>query len=102
MMKQVVVVVLALAAGACAVERKTVVAADDPCTSYGFTASTADYARCQARLADQRRLGRVGANYGDARIIADSQAACASYGIPRGTAQYNRCVQDEFAARRPG
>ena len=40
--------------GACAVEHKTVVAAGDPCTAYGFTASTADYARCQARLAEQR------------------------------------------------
>ena len=107
MLKQVMVLGLVLAAGACAVEHKTVVVpatatADDPCTRYGFTASTADYVSCQARIADQRRAGRVAAAYGDARITADSQAACSSYGIPRGTAQYDRCVQDEFAARRPG
>jgi hypothetical protein len=103
LIKQVVVLGLALAAGACAVERKTVVVPDDdPCTKYGFTASSADYAGCQARIAEQRRLGRVAANYGDARIFADSQVACTSYGIARGTAQYDRCVQDEFAARRPG
>jgi hypothetical protein len=102
MMKGVMMFGLALVGGACAVERKTVVAAGDPCTAYGFTASTADYAHCQALLAEQRRLGRVVVGYGDARIIADSQVACTSYGLPRGTAQYDRCVQDEFAARRPG
>jgi hypothetical protein len=105
MLKQVMVIGLALAAGACAVEHKTVVvpvATDDPCTRYGFTASSADYASCQARIAEQRRAGRVAATYGDARITADAQVACTSYGIPRGTAQYDRCVQDEFAARRPG
>jgi hypothetical protein len=79
-----------------------VVVPSDPCASYGFTASSADYASCQARLAEQRRLGRVAAGYSDARIIADSQVACSSYGIARGTAQYDRCVRDEFAARRPG
>jgi hypothetical protein len=110
MMKQLMVLGLVLTAGACAVEHKTVVVpaptavatVDDPCTRYGFTASTADYVSCQARLAEQRRAGRVAVTYGDARITADAQVACSSYGIPRGTAQYNRCVQDEFAARRPG
>lgn len=101
-MRQVIVLGLVLAAGACAVEQKTVVVPEDPCTRYGFTASSADYARCQARLAEQRRLGRVAVTYGEARIVADSQAACNSYGIPRGSAQYDRCLQDEFAARRPG
>ena len=105
-MKQVMAIGLALVAGACAVEHKTVVvpasAVDDPCTRYGFTASSADYVSCQARIAEQRRAGRAGATYGDARITADAQVACSSYGIPRGTAQYDRCVQDEFAARRPG
>ena len=102
MMKQLMALGVALAAGACAVEHKTVVAVDDPCTAYGFTASSADYARCQARIAEQRRYGRVAVNYGEARIMSDSQAACSSYGIPRGTTQYDRCVQNEFAARRPG
>jgi hypothetical protein len=93
---------LALATAACAVERKTVVVPSDPCASYGVTASSADYAGCQARLAEQRRLGRAAAGHSDARIIAASQVACSSYGIARGTAQYDRCVRDEFAARRPG
>ena len=102
MVKLLMVLGVAFAAGACAVEHKTVVATDDPCTAYGFTASSADYARCQGRIADQRRLGRVAVNYGEARIMTDLQAACSSYGIPRGTMQYDRCVQNEFAARRPG
>ena len=105
MMKWVMVLGLVIAAGACAVEHKTVVvpaAAADPCTRYGFTASSADYVSCQARIAEQRRAGRMTAPYGDARITADAQVACTSYGILRGTAQYDRCVQDEFAARRPG
>jgi len=102
MMKQALVLALvALAAGACAVERRTVVVADDPCASYGFTASSADYARCQQRVADQRRYGRVAMGYGEAQIVADSQTACQSYGLPRGTAPYDRCVQNEIAARRP-
>ena len=92
---------VALSAGACAVEHRTVVVADDPCTSYGFTASSADYVRCQQRIADQRRYGRVTVGYSEAQVVADSQVACASYGVPRGTAQYDRCVQNEVAARRP-
>lgn len=102
MIKQALVLALvALSAGACAVEHRTVVVADDPCTSYGFTASSADYVRCQQRVADQRRYGRVAAGYSEAQIVSDSQAACLSYGLPRGTAPYDRCVQNEVAARRP-
>ena len=102
MIKQAIVLALvALSAGACAVEHRTVVVADDPCTSYGFTASSADYARCQQRIADQRRYGRVTVGYSEAQIVSDSQVACASYGVARGTAQYDRCVQNEVAARRP-
>ena len=97
-----VLALVALAASACAIETRTVVVADNPCTTYGFTAASADYVRCQQRLAEQRRAGRVAADYGDARIVADSQVACAGYGVPRGTAQFDRCVRDEFAARRPG
>lgn len=94
---------IALSAGACAVEHRTqVVAPEDACTRYGFTASTADYIRCQNMLAGQRRTGRVVVGYDAGRITADSQAACESYGIPRGSANFDRCVQDEFAARRPG
>jgi hypothetical protein len=102
MIKQALVLALvALSAGACAVEHRTVVVADDPCTSYGFTASSADYVRCQQRVADQRRYGRVATGYSEAQIVSDSQAACLSYGLARGTAPYDRCVQNEVAARRP-
>jgi len=101
MMKAMALALLALSVGACAVEHRTVVVADDPCTSYGFTASSADYVRCQQRIADQRRYGRMTAGYSEAQIVADSQAACVSYGILRGSAQYDRCVQNEVAARRP-
>lgn len=94
---------VALAASACATEHRTqVVVADDACSRYGFTSSTADYVRCQDQLAAQRRRGRAAAGYESGRITADSQAACESYGVPRGTANFDRCVQDEFAARRPG
>jgi len=94
--------IVALTIG-CTTERRTVVlSAADPCTSYGFTASSTDYIRCQEMIADQRRAGRAGVGYSEAAIIAQSQAACVSYGVPRGSAQFDRCVQDEFAARRPG
>jgi hypothetical protein len=89
--------------GGCATEHRTVVvSAADPCASYGFTASSSDYVRCQQMIADRRRAGRMATGYNEAMIVADSQAACASYGVPRGSAQFDRCVQDEFAARRPG
>ncbi len=95
---------IALSASACGVEHRTVVvASEDACTRYGFTASSADYVRCQQLLAEQRRGGRVVVGYySEARVIAYSQAACSAYGVPRGSANFDRCVQDEFAARRPG
>jgi hypothetical protein len=101
MMKAMALALVTLSVGACAVEHRTVVVSDDPCTSYGFTASSSDYVRCQQRVADQRRYVRVTVGYSEAQIVSDSQVACASYGIPRGTAQYDRCVQNEVAARRP-
>lgn len=105
MLKQVFVLgFVALAATACATEHRTqvVVADNDACTRYGFTASSADYVRCQDQFAGQRRLGRVAVGYDNARLTADAQAACENYGLPRGSANFDRCVQDEFAARRPG
>ena len=92
---------IALSAGACAVEHRAVVAAEDACGRYGFTTSTRDYQRCQAELARQRQAGRVAMGYSEARLTADAQMACDSYGVPRGSAQFDRCVQDEFVARRP-
>jgi hypothetical protein len=98
----IVLGLVALGASACATEHRTVVvASDDACTRYGFTASSADYVRCQQLIADQRRI-RVVPGYAQDRLMADSQAACAAYGVPRPSAQFDRCVQDEFAARRPG
>jgi hypothetical protein len=104
MVKRTLVIgLIALGAGACATEHRTVVVTpSDACERYGFTASTDDYIRCQRLLAGQRRAGRVALGYSDARIMADSRAACAMYGIPQPSANFDRCVQDEFAARRPG
>ena len=103
MARQLVVLGILALTGACTTEHRTVVmSAADPCTSYGFTASSSDYLRCQQMIADRRRAGRVVVGYSEAMIIADAQAACASYGVPRASAQFDRCVQDEFAARRPG
>jgi hypothetical protein len=103
MLKQTIVLgLVALGASACATEHRTVVvASQDACTRYGFTASSADYVRCQQMLAEQRRVAIV-PGYPESQRMADSQAACVSYGVPRGSAAYDRCVQDEFAARRPG
>jgi hypothetical protein len=103
MIKQTAILgLIALGLGACATEHRTVVvASNDACTRYGFTASTEDYIRCQRLIAEQRRIVVV-PGYTEAQRMADSQAACAAYGVPRGSASYDRCVQDEFAARRPG
>jgi hypothetical protein len=103
MARQALVLGMLALMGGCTSEHHTVVmSAADPCTSYGFTASSVDYLRCQQMIAAQRRAGRMAAGYSDAMIVADSQSACASYGIQRGSAQFDRCIQDEFAARRPG
>lgn len=103
MWQQVTITALfSLLAAGCAVERQTVVVASDACTRYGITASSADFEQCRQRLTAQRELGRVTPAYGDARIVADSQAACISYGVPAGSDGYDQCVKDEFAARRPG
>ena len=104
MIKQILALgFVALAVAACTTEHRTqVVVAEDACTRYGFTASTADYVRCQDQLAVQRRVGRVALGYDSARLSADAQAACESYGLPHGSANFDRCVRDEFAARRPG
>ena len=99
----VLVGVLAIAAAGCATEQRTVVvASDDACTRYGFTAATADYIRCQQQVAAARRTTVVVTAMSSAELIAQSQIACDGYGVPRGAAAYDRCVQDEFAARRPG
>jgi len=103
LLKHVIVLGLSvLSIGACATEHRTVVvASDDACTRYGFTASSSDYMRCQQLIAEQRRIRAV-SGYPEAQLMADSQAACMSYGVPRASAQFDRCVRDEFAARRPG
>jgi hypothetical protein len=101
--RAVFVALVAIAAGGCATEQRTVVmASDDACTRYGFTAATVDYIRCQQQVAAARRTTVVVSAMSSAELIAQSQMACDGYGVPRGAAAYDRCVQDEFAARRPG
>jgi hypothetical protein len=73
MTRQFLVLGILALTGACTTEHRTVVvSAADPCASYGFTASSADYVRCQQMIADQRRAGRVVVGYSEAAIIADS------------------------------
>ncbi len=90
-----------LGLGACATETRVVVAADDPCTLYGFRAGTVEYNNCRAREVAARQQGRVVVGYSDAQVMADAQAACRSYGLAASGAGYDRCVQQEYAARRP-
>jgi len=98
-----ILALIALGAGACGTEQRTlVVAADDACTRYGFTAATVNYVRCQEQVELARRSNRVAVVDGEAQLAAESYAACEGYGVPRGTSQFDRCIRDEFAARRPG
>lgn len=99
----VLLALMAVAAGGCATEQRTVVVApEDACTRYGFTAATVDYVRCKQQVAAARRTTVVVSGVSSAELVAQSQIACDGYGVPRGNATYDRCVQDEFAARRPG
>lgn len=91
---------LAAVLAACAVEHRTVVG-QDSCMTYGFTAGTAAYERCQTREAEARRLGRMRAGYTQAQLMADSQNACLSYGLTPYTDRYERCVHAEYAYRQP-
>jgi len=75
--------------------------ADDSCSLYGYTPGTSAYNLCVQREAAARRNGRVAANYGESRVVADSQNACLSYGLTAGTSSYDRCVQREINYRRP-
>jgi hypothetical protein len=92
----------AAALGACSVETRTVVAADDACSVYGFRVGSVEYSRCQSREAAARRAGRMRAGYSQAQFVADSQAACSSYGLAPYTDRYERCVRNEYAYRQPG
>ncbi len=96
-----VVSAVALAAACSYTETRTVAAADDSCTVYGYTPGTTAYNICVEREAAARRRGRMAADYAEARIVTDSQDACISYGLVRGTDRYDRCVQREIAYRRP-
>lgn len=104
MVKRVVVLALmALGAGACATEHRTVLAtADDACTRYGFTAATVDHVRCQEQVELARRSNRVAAVETESQLAFEADSACEAYGVSRGTAQFIRCIRDEFVARRPG
>ena len=103
MARQALVLGMLLLMSGCTSEHRTVVmSAADPCTNYGFTASSADYVRCQQMIADQRHAGRMAAGYSDARSPPIPGRPAIPTALPRGSAQFDRCVQDEFAARRPG
>jgi len=92
---------LALGLAGCVTETRTVVAADDMCSVYGFKVSSPEYRLCRGREAEARRQGRVSPSYAEARIVADSQAACQSYGLHPYSDRYEECVRNEHAARQP-
>ena len=92
---------LALGLAGCVTETRTVVAADDICSTYGFKVSSPEYRLCRDREAEARRQGRVSPSYAEARIVADSQAACQSYGLHPYSDRYEECVRNEHAARQP-
>jgi len=102
MPKRIVLAVMAaLALGACATETRTVVVAEDPCSTYGFRVGSSEYRLCRDREAEARRRGRMSPSYAEARIVADSQAACQSYGLHPYSSAYESCVRQEHEARRP-
>ena len=92
---------VALGLAGCVTETRTVVAADDVCSTYGFKVSSSEYRLCRDREAEARRYGRASPSYAEARIVADSQAACQSYGLHPYSDRYEDCVRNEHAARRP-
>jgi hypothetical protein len=92
---------LVLGLAGCVTETRTVVAADDICSTYGFKVSSPEYRLCRDREAEARRQGRVSPSYAEARIVADSQAACQSYGLHPYSDRYEECVRNEHVARRP-
>src|SRR5260370_36063878 len=71
---------VALGLAGCVTETRTVVAADDVCSTYGFKVSSPEYRLCRDREAAGHRSGRASPSYAEARIVADTQAACQSYG----------------------
>jgi hypothetical protein len=94
--------VLVMGLAGCVTETRTVIAADDVCsTAYGFKVSSPEYRLCRDREAEARRRGRASPSYAEARIVADSQAACQSYGLHPYSDRYEECVRNEHAARRP-
>ena len=102
MPKRIVLAVMAaLALGACATETRTVVVAEDQCSTYGFRVGSSEYRLCRDREAEARRRGRMSPSYAEARIVADSQAACQSYGLHPYSSAYESCVRQEHEARRP-
>src|SRR5258708_20775782 len=87
---------VAMGMGACATETRTVVVAEDVCsTAYGFRVSSPEYRLCRDREAAARRAGRMSPSYGEAPLVADSQAACQSYGLHPHSHRYQRSVPAE-------
>jgi len=92
---------VALGVAGCVTETRTVIAADDVCSTYGFKVSSPEYRLCRDREAEARHEGRVSPSYAEARIVADAQAACQSYGLHPYSDRYEECVRHEHEARRP-
>jgi len=93
--------ILMLGLTGCVTETRTVIAADDVCSTYGFKVSSPEYRLCRDRETEARRQGRASPSYAEARVVADSQAACQSYGLHPYSDRYEECVRHEHEARRP-
>ena len=73
----------------------------EACAYYDFPPGTPEYRVCTEREIEMRRLGRMNREYGQARILSDSERACTYYGLTVGTPRYDRCVRREVELRSP-
>lgn len=73
----------------------------EACAYYDFPPGTPEYRICTEREIEMRRLGRMNREYGEARILSDSERACAYYGLTAGSPRYERCVRREVELRSP-
>ena len=73
----------------------------EACAAYDFPPGTPEYRICAERELEMRRLGRMNREYGQARILSDSERACTYYGLTPGSPRYERCVRREVELRSP-
>ena len=73
----------------------------EACAYYDFPPGTPEYRLCAERELEMRRLGRMKREYGEARILSDSERACSYYGLTPGSPRYERCVRREVELRSP-